>query len=183
KKDVQGSREAGAHSAACPPRRLARRQARVAAARLPLSHVDARRLSRGLRRSHTFPLQRSQFARELRARKTQYRRNRRHARSRRSPRTLWHRSGKERDGRAAQDGSSSVPHSQRTEARRVPEAAVLVPTLPGVPESRGREIRLVEAQSCGWLNEARWLDFRLGNGGRGMDRGNICCRSQSPTAG
>src|SRR5215813_7290656 len=49
-------------AAACSSRRFARRQAHVAAARLRLSHVDDRRLPRRLRRSHAFPLQRSEFA-------------------------------------------------------------------------------------------------------------------------
>ena len=58
-----------------------------------LSMLDA--LPRGLRRGDAVPIQRSEFARDLWARQAKHRRGSRHARPRRSTRTLRHRIGNE----------------------------------------------------------------------------------------
>ena len=84
--DVPVGRSPAAHTAARAARRHTGRQARLAPARLRLSPVDARRPSRGLRRSHAVPIQRAQPPRDVRTRQAQHRRSGRHARPRRRAR-------------------------------------------------------------------------------------------------
>ena len=79
--DVPVGRSSRAHPAARAAGRHARRQARLAPARLRLPPVDARR-PRRLRRGHAVPIQRAQPPRDVRTRQAQRRRNDRHARPR-----------------------------------------------------------------------------------------------------
>ncbi len=61
-------------------------------------------------------------------------------------------------------GPGAAPAHQRAGARRGPRPAVLLAPLPGMPDARRREIRLVPAHPAGRLDAARRADARLGNG-------------------
>ena len=118
--DVPVGRSSRAHPAARAPGRHARRQARLAPARLCLPTVDARCPPRRLRRSDAVPIQRAQPSRDLWTRQATYRGSGRHARSRPGARALCDRVGDERTGRSTRRStrSSSASSTSRKSTSR-----------------------------------------------------------------
>ena len=118
--DVPDRRPSTTHPATRAPRRDARRQARLAAARLCLHPFDPRYSPRRLRRNDRLPVQRAQLARQLRPCPAQHRRRFRHARARRRARPVRDRSGNERASRTPQDrsGRSSALSTNRKSTSR-----------------------------------------------------------------
>ncbi len=97
----------------------ARRQARLAPARLCLHQLDARQPPRRLWRDYGVPVQRAQPPRHVRPGQAPHRRHGRHARPRRRAWLVRDRIGDERAGRPARDRPGQAPRPQRAEDRRV----------------------------------------------------------------
>ena len=75
-----------------------------------------------------------------------------------------------------------APRPERAEDRRVDGHSVLLAPPARVPRARRREVRLVQAQSRGRLDEARRADARLGNGRLHVGRRAVSRRRQRPAA-
>ena len=134
--------------------------------------VDPRRLRRKLRRGDAAHVQRAKSAGHLRARPsaTSARRHRCAARARYLDCSRPRSAMDELAVKLGIDPVRAASHQRAASSTRVCAFRFSLASPQGMPDARGREVRLVAAQSASRRHEARRHDIGMGDGGVFVDR-------------